>query len=45
MDHKEHNEQRDDLREPRVLRKMAFNDDGTMSGETVNNKVWVVVGV
>ena len=33
------------LRKPKVLRTMAFNDDGTMSGETVNNEVWVVVGV
>ena len=32
------------LRNPRVLRTMAFNDDGTMSGGAINNKVWVVVG-
>ena len=30
------------VKKSRVFRTMAFNNDSTMSGETVNNKVWVV---
>ena len=45
MDDEENDEQRGDLGKPRFLRTMAFNDDGTMSGEKVNNEVWVVVEV